>query len=250
MKTVNYNGKNLMLGTIAESSEVIMDHMIYSFKKETDKDEWYYQFNCQVKEMENFIELTKDKKCFLDVGSQFGNFSFSFIGNDDTKKAYAFDGGINPYLVTSQIKLINELHNFHTFNFLIGNRNEQVKCFSESLQSLAIPGDDTRLMFSIDTLCAIYDITPDVIKIDIEGAEGDALDGAINAISNYQPMIFIEIHPKFLQMYNNSVEKIVNFVENINYDVFDMNGNKVDNYLEILKQEKSDSNRTVWKSKI
>ena len=39
---------------------------------------------------------------------------------------------------------------------------------------------------------------------------------------------------------------IVSFVELIDYDVFELNRNKVQNYLEILQQEQTDSNRTVW----
>ena len=38
-------------------------------------------------------------------------------------------------------------------------------------------------------------------------------------------------------------------MKTINYDVFDMQGNKVINYLDILRSEPTESNRTVWKSK-
>jgi hypothetical protein len=95
----------------------------------------------------------------------------------------------------------------------------------------------------------MYNIEPDAIKIDIEGSEGNALIGAKDAITNYKPIIFIEIHPQFLLSYNWNIEKIVDFVKTIDYDVYDLQGNKIENYLEILKQEKTDSNRTVWKPK-
>jgi hypothetical protein len=153
---------------------------------------------------------------------------------------------MNPFLTTSQIKVINKLNNFNVFNFLIGNKDETVKCFSESLQSLAIPGNDTRIMFTIDTLVNIFNIKPDVMKIDIEGCEYQALSGARDTIMLYQPTIFIEVHPRFLMQYQNNINEIVSFVESINYDVFDLNQNKVENYLEILQQEQTDSNRTVW----
>jgi hypothetical protein len=47
---------------------------------ETETDEWFLRFNSQVKEMNNFIKLTANKKVLLDIGSQFGSFSFPFIG--------------------------------------------------------------------------------------------------------------------------------------------------------------------------
>jgi FkbM family methyltransferase len=251
MKTIKYNGKDLIIGSIAEASETIIKHMNVLDKRDVrEQDEvWHSKFNCQVNEIENFLSLTENKKCLLDIGSQFGIFSFSFLGNDTNKKAYAFDGGITPFLVTSQIRLLNNLTNFNNFNFFIGDKDEQIKCYSESFQSLAIPGNDTRLMLTIDTICAMYNIEPDAIKIDIEGSEGNALIGAKDAITNYKPIIFIEIHPQFLLSYNWNIEKIVDFVKTIDYDVYDLQGNKIENYLEILKQEKTDSNRTVWKPK-
>lgn len=249
-ETTNYNGRELYIGSIAESNDIIKDHMLAHFNlNETETDEWFLRFNSQVKEMNNFIKLTANKKVLLDIGSQFGSFSFPFIGLSDDRQVFAFDGGINPYLTTSQIKVINNLHNFNVFNFLIGNKDELVKCFSESLQSLAIPGNDTRLMFRIDTLTSIFNIEPDVMKIDIEGCEYQALLGAYNTIVNYQPIIFIEVHPKFLTQYQNSINDIAAFVESINYEVFDLNQNKVENYLEVLQQEQTDSNRTVWMPK-
>jgi len=169
-QTINYNGKDLYIGSIAESHQDIKEHMLAHFTViETDTAEWFSRFNSQVKEMDNFISMTKDKKVLLDIGSQFGSFSFPFISNSENKQAFAFDGGVNPFLTTSQIKIINNLTNFNVYNFLIGNADELVRCFSEPLQSLAIPGNDTRLMFKIDTLVNMFEITPDVIKIDIEG---------------------------------------------------------------------------------
>jgi len=246
-ETMNYNGLNLRIGSIAEDNTIIKEHMLAHFNNdETDTNEWFLRFNSQVKEMDNFIELTFDKNLLLDIGSQFGSFSFPFLGQSNDKQSFAFDGGMNPFLTTSQIKVINNLDNFNTFNFLIGNRDEVVKCFSEQLQSLAIPGNDSRMMLRIDTLVSMFDIVPDVMKIDIEGCEYQALLGAEGTIRNYQPMIFIEIHPKFLNMYQSDITDIVKFVDLINYDVYDLNKNKVENYLEILQQEQTDSNRTVW----
>ena len=196
--------------------------------------------------MDNFVELTKDKKVLFDVGSQFGSFSFAFLGTSVDKYVFALDGGLNPFLVTTQIKIINQLTNFNTFNFLIGNKNEVVKCFSEDLQSLAIPGNDTRLMFSIDMLVELFNTTPDVIKIDIEGSEYQALLGAYNTIMKSRPIIFIEIHPKFLNLYQNNINQIVEFVSSIDYKVYDLNQNEVTNYIDILSKEQTDSNRTIW----
>ena len=247
METINYNGKDLYIGSIAENHSIIKEHMLAHFNlEENETDEWFLRFNSQVKEMNNFLELTKDKKVLFDIGSQFGSFSFPFINTSTDKQVFAFDGGTNPYLTTTQIKLINNLTNFNVFNFLIGSKNEIVKCFSEDLQSLAIPGNDTRLMFSIDMIVDLFGDKPDAMKIDIEGCEYQALIGARETIISVKPIIFIEIHPKFLNQYQNNINQIVEFVNSINYKVYDLNHNEVTNYLDILSAEQTDSNRTVW----
>lgn len=250
MEILNYNGKDLYIGSIAETNPIIRDHMValahYESNHPLDESEWYNRFNSQPKELSNFIELSKDKKTLLDIGSQFGSFSYFFLGNSPDKTSYAIDGGLNPYLITTQVKFLNNLSNFHPFNFLIGNKNEIVKCHSEDLQSLALSGTDSRMMFSIDMLTQLLNFIPDVIKIDIEGSEYEALLGAYNTIMENRPIIFIEIHPRFLQYYGNNVVDIANFVKQINYKVLDLNQVEVENYLEILSQEPSDSNRTVW----
>jgi FkbM family methyltransferase len=248
-KKLTYNNRDLYIGSIAEGNQMLQDHMSAHLdfdESEYVNDEWFNKFNSQIKELKNFIELTKDKKILLDIGSQFGSFSFSFLGNSSDKKAYAFDGGMNPFLCTTQIKHINELDNFHVFNFLIGNKNQVVSCFSEQFQSLALPGNDIRMMLTIDTICELLKITPDVIKIDIEGHEYEALKGMINIITNCKPIIFIEVHPKFLINYGNSVDDILSFVDSINYNILDLDRNIVQDYKTVLYNEKSDSNRTVW----
>ena len=245
----NYNGLEIEFGSLVEINEKIQRNIESHFNLQSiDKDplSWYNKFNCEYKELNNFIELTKDKNTLLDIGCQFGSFSLTFIGNNTNKQSFAFDGGDNPYLTLSQIKILNQIHNLHIFNFLIGNQNQKVSCHSEELQSLAINGPDIKNMFSIDMLCNIYNITPDVIKMDIEGAEVDALLGAYGTIIKENPIIFIEIHPKFLQMYNNTIDDIISFIDSINYKVLDLNQNEVINYKDVLYQETTDSNRTIW----
>lgn len=48
---------------------------------------------------------------------------------------------------------------------------------------------------SIDAFCAARGIRPDVIKVDVEGAELDVLRGARQTIASCSPALFVEIHP-------------------------------------------------------
>jgi FkbM family methyltransferase len=245
----NYNNLEIELGSLIDLNPKILQNIeghLNLTTTDNDDTSWHNRFNCEYKELKNFIKLTQDKNTLLDIGCQFGSFSLTFLSDSKTKQVYAFDGGDTPYLALTQIKMLNKLHNLHVFNFLIGNQNKKIECYQEELQSLAIKGNDVKNMFSIDMLCNLYNIEPDVIKIDIEGAEFLALSGAQQTIIENKPIIFIEIHPKFLNHYNNTIDDIISFVDSINYKIIDLNQQEVTDYKNTLQQETTDSNRTVW----
>jgi len=58
-----------------------------------------------------------------------------------------------------------------------------------------------------------------VIKLDIEGAELKALQGAINCIKKQQPYLLIEWNAKNLEAYGRSTSDILSFAKEINYQV-------------------------------
>ena len=104
-----------------------------------------------------------------------------------------------------------------------------VKYLINTLKSLDSPDSDID---NNNMLVELFNTTPDVIKIDIEGSEYQALLGAYNTIMKSRPIIFIEIHPKFLNLYQNNINQIVEFVSSIDYKVYDLNQNEVTNYID------------------
>jgi len=56
-----------------------------------------------------------------------------------------------------------------------------------------------------------------VIKIDVQGYEPKVLDGAINTIKKYKPVIFIEIAESELQIYNFNEKDVFNRLEALGY---------------------------------
>jgi FkbM family methyltransferase len=249
----NYNNLEVRLGSLVTTNEKIQKNIESHFNlsnKDDDSTSWYNRFNCEYKELKNFIELTKDKNTLLDIGCQFGSFSLTFIGDSTTKQSFAFDGGDTPYLTLSQIKILNKIHNLHPFNFFVGDNNEKIQCTQEELQSLPYGNKDIKMMVTIDTICEIYEITPDVIKLDIEGAEVHALLGAQNTISKNKPIIFMEAHPEIIKSYELSITDLAllanSFISDFNYKILDLNLQEVSDYYSILEQETTDSNRTIW----
>ena len=64
----------------------------------------------------------------------------------------------------------------------------------------------------------------DLIQLDVEGFELKALNGAIETIKKYKPVLCIEFCEKWLERYNDNSEKILNLLKNLNYTYVETHG--------------------------
>jgi len=76
------------------------------------------------------------------------------------------------------------------------------------------------------------------IKIDIEGAELFALQGAKDLIAKFTPVILIEINPIFLEGFGLGSTDILQFIKNAHYEIFYLD-ERTNKLLPLL-------NKTLW----
>ena len=62
-------------------------------------------------------------------------------------------------------------------------------------------------------------IIPDVLKIDVEGAEFNVLDGAIKILKEYRPKIIISLHPEHLRLLNRNIQEIYDYCNLYSYNL-------------------------------
>lgn len=74
------------------------------------------------------------------------------------------------------------------------------------------------------------------IKIDVEGAELLALQGAIQAISNYWPIIYLEICIEWTKNFSYTPLKIINFLKDLGYSKFYLVSNKIQIMSEVSQE--------------
>lgn len=72
---------------------------------------------------------------------------------------------------------------------------------------------------SIDNLVKALGLNPKFIKIDVEGAEFEVLQGMTETMKNYKPLIYLEKHPQLIPA-NITVKKIDNYLKKNNYKIF------------------------------
>lgn len=86
-------------------------------------------------------------------------------------------------------------------------------------------GGETRTvpMTTIDAICA-GGLTPDLIKIDVEGAELLALRGARSTLASGAPMLVVAIHPDPMRLLGTTPAELVGFLDANGYDCTRLDG--------------------------
>jgi len=156
-------------------------------------------------EIDILIELCTSAQCLADVGANIGLVSLALAHACPNLHVYAFEPDpiiasrfksnlvLNPNLIP-RVKLIEKAVADHVgtarFQSAASGYNIEVGHLAdEALGSITVE------MVRLDTFFALLDDYPDIVKIDIEGAELRALDGMKGLFETQTPEILIvEVH--------------------------------------------------------
>jgi hypothetical protein len=79
-------------------------------------------------------------------------------------------------------------------------------------------GYDVRLE-TIDNIVKTYSLTPSIIKIDVEGAELDTLNGGLTSFSLFKPHLILGLHPAAIKRKGDSLEAIWNLLVGVPFRI-------------------------------
>ena len=188
-------------------------------------------------ERENFDFLRKYVKPgdnILDIGAHIGLFSTAAAQLTGINgKVYAFEPAAETQALLKQTIAINH------FEGLIEPHNEAMGAASgkTTFYVSAIKGDNSNSlvsykgdrelhamevnMFCIDDFVSAKNLKKlAFIKIDVEGAEYDALSGATNTLKNQRPVCIVAIHPEPIAAKGDSLEKIYDLIVTCGYEIY------------------------------
>lgn len=80
---------------------------------------------------------------------------------------------------------------------------------------------------SLDKFCTRHALAPEIIKIDVEGAEMEVLLGVADILRQYRPTIFFSVHPTELGLPGHSVEELRAVMHELGYKCRNMEGTPV-----------------------
>ncbi len=165
---------------------------------------------------------------FYDVGSNIGYYSFIANTFISSGKIYAFEPTAFNNDLFKELLMLNEKllvkNNIELREFAIADTEKEVpfssnKNFAEGNTYVTGPkiytGEKIIVKcYSIDKLIEMGYEVPDIIKIDIEGAEYDALIGAANTLKKFKPNLLLATHNCIVPGIR---EKCIAYLEELGY---------------------------------
>ena len=137
--------------------------------------------------------------CF-DIGANVGLYSLLFARR--AKTVYAFEPMPRNLAWLYRTVATNRLPNVRIIPAAISCRTEWT-AFQEgancALGHLATNGQQPVATITLDDFVGKYAVAPDVIKIDVEGAEADVLRGGADCLQARHPQIFLSCHSAVLR---------------------------------------------------
>ena len=205
--------------------------------------------------MRLFLSWLKPDAVFYDIGSNVGFHALTASRIIQTGKIYAFEPMPAVRAVFEKHMGLNTKHMINNNIFLspmaIANEEKEVEfsndaCHSDGntyiSESYVFTGTANKIKVqchSIDGLIRQGYETPDIIKIDVEGAEYDVLKGAEETLKNCKPNILLATHDCHLP---GVQKKCVQFLEELGYRLTHTGGyhkymGGIDDYIAIHKSK-------------
>jgi FkbM family methyltransferase len=185
-----------------------------------------------------FEQLLRSGMHVLDVGANMGYFSLlaaSLVG--ERGRVYSWEPSPNNVKMLLASLLANRFSNIEIVQAAAGRRSGLLNYFPNFSNGMVTTIEQVppEQAFAAETVMAlrIDDVVPreakiDFVKIDVEGFEYEALNGALETLRRCRPLIVSEFCPKSLQSSSGiSGEEYLQFVVQLGYDMHVVGENKL-----------------------
>ena len=151
----------------------------------------FYIFGLKQYNVKNIFEVKEDATIF-DIGAWKGDTAYFFSKKCSNKaRIYAFEPDDYAFQILEKIKEKYKLNNVITKNILLSNAEKEIDFISMIENTPTIK----KNAITIDKFVEENNIEKiDYIKMDVEGAEKNILEGAIRTIKKFKPSLAIAIY--------------------------------------------------------
>lgn len=188
------------------------------------------------------IEASKGASCVFDVGAHIGLVTLpmsSVLGEDGVVISFE-PAEANLKHLKSHVRK-NNIQNVVVIDKLVGREKKDNVLFYESDDATGMNSivqknktkdysKKNKQQISIDEYCKESGYLPVLIKIDVEGAEIDVLEGAVKTITMAKPDIYLSVHPREIILNNQTIDDLVKLIHRIGYDCYEVDGSDVQHF--------------------
>lgn len=184
------------------------------------------------------IETCRDAGCVFDVGGHVGlvTLPISQALRPGGQVVTFEPSTANLWFLRRHLEL-NAVDNVTVVDALVGDRPGEVT-FHESDRPSAMNNQIAyrgagreeparRRQITLDAYCAETGWRPEIVKIDVEGAEVNVLAGARALLTRHRPLVFLSVHPTHLRAMGSSAEALAALIDDLGYTVEEIGGGPV-----------------------
>ena len=175
--------------------------------------------------------LTRDSRSVLDVGANVGYYTVELSRHlAPHGKLLSFEPVENSYLQLEKNIEVNEIRNLvQTFQLGLSDSDKEIDIFlpqvsgssAASLKNLHPEEDYKTERIKITTLDQVYGTLEiehcDLVKIDVEGGELQVIQGGMETITKFKPIIFAELLRKWSAAFSYSPNHVLAILQNLGY---------------------------------
>jgi FkbM family methyltransferase len=188
----------------------------------------------QAAELNTFIRYCDPGMRFLDVGAHYGLFSLAALHFGGSNiKVVAVEASANASkILKANLASNNATALVQVINAAMGYRDGTLEMLSTGpagsdyfVSAPAGRTDTTHIcQLSMPTVLEQTALEPTHVKIDVEGFEAEAISGAMDCLRQYRPILFLELHLRFLRLRGHDPVEILRQLRECGYTQFEEEG--------------------------
>lgn len=183
-----------------------------------------------------FLDELAESRCFVDVGANLGWFTCLAATHLPEGRVFSFEMDEQNFHLLEINVCLNRTDNVEIVHAAVSDQPGRVSYqrygFRPSPEFRMVKdGADTGEpdlvsvdAVALDSFFAGRDLRPDFIKIDVEGAELQVLQGMSGLMRDQEPRLLIELHPGTLPLFGASAAEVVDLLVGSGYDVYEVEG--------------------------
>lgn len=160
---------------------------------------------------EENISLLNNKD-FIDCGAYIGDSALIFETYYNPRKIYAFEPDVENYNYILDTVMLNDLKKVVPIKMGVGDKKSMENFFHmSSVSHIISDNSDSKIeITSLDKYVFDRNLDVGLIKMDIEGFELKALEGALETIKKFKPVLSISIYHNAEQFIN-----VIKYIQNL-----------------------------------